>query len=104
MVTQNRLCFTRDQLRFCKVLTHWLCLVGVVLFIVPLTTQAVAGLLADARQVVEVARDEASSYRSSYGNPIPLKASLVASRIICTVKLVLTIICEVSWCSCVISI
>ncbi|KAK2184348.1 hypothetical protein NP493_269g00002 [Ridgeia piscesae] len=34
---------------------------------------AVAGLLADARQVVEVARDEASSYRSSYGNPIPLK-------------------------------
>lgn len=34
---------------------------------------AVAGLLADARQIVEVARDEAASYRSSYGSPIPLK-------------------------------
>ncbi|WAR19441.1 PSA3-like protein [Mya arenaria] len=34
---------------------------------------AVAGLLADARQVVENARDEASNYRSNYGMPVPLK-------------------------------
>ena len=38
--------------------------------------QAVAGLLADARQVVEIARDEASSYRSNYGCSIPLKVGL----------------------------
>lgn len=34
---------------------------------------AVAGLLADARQIVERARDEAANYRSNYGSPIPLK-------------------------------
>lgn len=34
---------------------------------------AVAGLLADARQIVEIARDEAASHRSNYGCPIPLK-------------------------------
>lgn len=34
---------------------------------------AVAGLLADARQVVEIARDEASSYRNTYGCSIPLR-------------------------------
>lgn len=34
---------------------------------------AVAGLLADAKQVVETARIEASNYRSDYGSPIPLK-------------------------------
>lgn len=34
---------------------------------------AVAGLLADARQVVEVARDEASNFRYNYGGNIPLK-------------------------------
>ncbi|XP_077995243.1 proteasome subunit alpha type-3-like [Glandiceps talaboti] len=34
---------------------------------------AVAGLLADARQIVETARDEAANYRSTYGAPIPLK-------------------------------
>lgn len=35
--------------------------------------QAVAGLLADARQVVEVARDESSNFRYNYGGNIPLK-------------------------------
>jgi len=35
--------------------------------------QAVAGLLADARQIVEHAREEASNYRSNYGSPIPLQ-------------------------------
>lgn len=35
--------------------------------------QAVAGLIADARQLAENARSEAASYRSQYGNPIPLK-------------------------------
>ncbi|KAK1874736.1 Proteasome subunit alpha type-3 [Dissostichus eleginoides] len=34
---------------------------------------AVAGLLADARSLSEVAREEASSFRSSYGHDIPLK-------------------------------
>ncbi|KAH7986624.1 hypothetical protein HPB49_025879 [Dermacentor silvarum] len=33
---------------------------------------AVAGLLADAKQVVETARVEASNYRSEYGSAIPL--------------------------------
>ena len=35
--------------------------------------QAVAGLLSDARQVVDIARDEASNYRSQKGGNIPLK-------------------------------
>lgn len=34
---------------------------------------AVAGLLADARQIVETARDEATNYKFNYGSPIPLK-------------------------------
>jgi len=34
---------------------------------------AVAGLLTDARQLVEIARNEAASYRSQYDAPIPLK-------------------------------
>jgi len=34
---------------------------------------AVAGLLADARAVVEIARDEAKNYRSEHGSPIPIK-------------------------------
>jgi len=33
---------------------------------------AAAGLVTDARQLAEIARDEASSYRSDYGSPIPL--------------------------------
>lgn len=35
--------------------------------------QAVAGLLADSRQIVEIAREEASNYRYNYGTAIPLK-------------------------------
>uniref|UniRef100_A0A3B4ZW90 Proteasome subunit alpha type n=1 Tax=Stegastes partitus TaxID=144197 RepID=A0A3B4ZW90_9TELE len=34
---------------------------------------AVAGLLADARSLAEVAREEASNFRSNYGHDIPLK-------------------------------
>ncbi|XP_070299528.1 proteasome subunit alpha type-3 isoform X2 [Salvelinus sp. IW2-2015] len=34
---------------------------------------AVAGLLADARSLSEVAREEASNFRSNYGHNIPLK-------------------------------
>uniref|UniRef100_A0A8C4H5N9 Proteasome subunit alpha type n=1 Tax=Dicentrarchus labrax TaxID=13489 RepID=A0A8C4H5N9_DICLA len=34
---------------------------------------AVAGLLADARSLADVAREEASSFRSNYGHDIPLK-------------------------------
>jgi len=33
---------------------------------------AAAGLIADIRQLAEIASDEASSYRSDYGSPIPL--------------------------------
>ena len=33
---------------------------------------AAAGVIADARQLAEIASDEASSYRSDYGSPIPL--------------------------------
>ena len=36
---------------------------------------AVAGLLADAKHIVEVARDEAANYRSNYGSDIPLKVN-----------------------------
>lgn len=39
------------------------------------TPQAVAGLLADARSLADVAREEASSFRSNYGHDIPLKVS-----------------------------
>ena len=35
--------------------------------------QAVAGLLADARHVVDIARDEAANYRSNFGAQIPVK-------------------------------
>ncbi|XP_054169067.1 proteasome subunit alpha type-3-like [Oppia nitens] len=34
---------------------------------------AVAGLLADARAIVENSREEAKNYRSEYGSPIPIK-------------------------------
>ena len=34
---------------------------------------AVAGLLTDAREVVDIARNEASNYRLQYGTPIPPK-------------------------------
>ncbi|CAM1319012.1 PSMA3 (predicted) [Pycnogonum litorale] len=34
---------------------------------------AIAGLIADARQIVEIARTEASNYRSDYGSSIPIK-------------------------------
>lgn len=39
--------------------------------------QAVAGLLADAKQIVETARIECSNYRSQYGSNIPLKVSFL---------------------------
>ncbi len=35
--------------------------------------KAVAGLLADSRQIVETARTEASNYRAEYGGNIPVK-------------------------------
>ncbi|UYV82932.1 PSMA3 [Cordylochernes scorpioides] len=41
---------------------------------------AVAGLIADARQVVETARNEAAEYRSHYGEAIPLKTDLVSQK------------------------
>ena len=36
-------------------------------------SKAVAGLLADARQLVDIARQESAQYRSYYGSPIPCK-------------------------------
>ena len=33
---------------------------------------AASGLGTDARQLAEIARDEATTYRSDYGSPIPL--------------------------------
>lgn len=38
-----------------------------------------AGLLADARSLAEVAREEASNFRSNYGHDIPLKVNLTGS-------------------------
>jgi len=35
----------------------------------------VAGLLADARAVVDIARDEAVNYRNQYRSPVPLKVA-----------------------------
>lgn len=40
---------------------------------VSLQFKATAGLMADSRAVVEIAREEASNYRYNYGLPIPLK-------------------------------
>ena len=37
---------------------------------------AVAGLLADARTIVERSREEASEYRMQYGSPIPIHVCL----------------------------
>lgn len=45
----------------------------VLILIVGNSLQAVAGLLSDARQVVDIARDEASNYRTQKGGNIPLK-------------------------------
>lgn len=35
--------------------------------------QAVSGLISDARQIVDIARKEASNYRNQYGVSVPLK-------------------------------
>jgi 20S proteasome subunit alpha 7 len=40
---------------------------------------AVAGLLADARQIADIARQECANYRKSYGGPIPCK--MLAERV-----------------------
>ena len=40
--------------------------------------QAVAGLIADAREIVSLARDEAANYRFSFAQPVPLKVSIQA--------------------------
>jgi len=42
---------------------------------------AVAGLLADSRQIFETARKEASDYRGEYGSNIPVKVSFFISQI-----------------------
>lgn len=38
----------------------------------------IAGLLADARAVVEIAREEAVNYRNQYRSPVPLKVNRYA--------------------------
>ena len=40
-------------------------------------TAAVVGLLADARTIIERARDEAKDYRIQYGSPIPIEVFLL---------------------------
>jgi 20S proteasome subunit alpha 7 len=40
---------------------------------------AIAGLLADARQIVDIARQECASYRKTFGTPIPCK--VLAERV-----------------------
>lgn len=40
-------------------------------------TVAVAGLLADARTIVERAREEAQDYRSEYGRAIPIEVTCI---------------------------
>jgi len=40
----------------------------------------IAGLLADARAIVEIARDEAANYRNQYRSPVPLKVSLSVGK------------------------
>lgn len=52
----------------------WMC-VNDVSPCLSLSPQAVAGLLADARSLAEVAREEASNFRSNYGHDIPLKVN-----------------------------
>ena len=43
--------------------------------------QATAGLLADGRNVVDRAKDEASSYRGVYSEAIPVKVSSLVSML-----------------------
>lgn len=51
--------------------------IGMYLFtkLLPTFFQAVAGLLADARSLADIAREEASNFRSNFGYNIPLKVS-----------------------------
>lgn len=63
------------------------------MIILNLVLQAVAGLLADARQIVEHAREEAANYRSNYGSPIPLQVSNLVA-FIPKVPLFLKICCQ----------
>ena len=45
----------------------------IIFFVLTILFQASAGLLADARAVVDVGRAEAANYRAEYGRPIPCK-------------------------------
>ena len=47
----------------------------IVVFFLFFYFQAVAGLLADARSLADIAREEASNFRSNFGYNIPLKVS-----------------------------
>ena len=42
-----------------------------------ISLQAVAGLLADAKHLVDNAREEAANYRANYGANIPLKVNII---------------------------
>lgn len=48
--------------------------------------QAISGLIADARRVVNQARDEASNYRFTYSQPIPVKVGAPTDNVISCVK------------------
>lgn len=49
--------------------------IGISIKLVLIFFQAVAGLLADARSLADIAREEASNFRSNFGYNIPLKVS-----------------------------
>lgn len=59
----------------------WVTVSGVLDGCLSLSLQAVAGLLADARSLAEVAREEASNFRSNYGHDIPLKVGFPTVRL-----------------------
>merc|ERR1712013_235453 len=43
---------------------------------------AAAGLVTDARQLAEIARDEAGTYRSDYGSPNPLALATATGAVL----------------------
>lgn len=57
--------------------THTQPISEIVNVFVPYVLQATAGLLADARTVVDKAREEAGSYRSVYSEAIPVKVGML---------------------------
>lgn len=60
---------------YCPVFGHALTYLSPEDLMFTVSHQACAGLLADARAVVDVGRAEAANYRAEYGRPIPCKVN-----------------------------